>query len=385
MAIINFTFAGSTSNAGNYYGFSFYLTAEGASTEIGTSVSLNSIYFEATSGSSSQTTPLYLNLWKKDTGESVYTYLGSSTNADYCTSVSQGGKSATWNFSNITINPASKYVVIFSAGSTSTSWSFNQYGRIPVYPVTNDALHTVYSANQSNPPTVSQAWAPKMTLTLEGDVAPHTDTNAKLKLKIMTTAQLATESKASNIFYVDTDKKQLFLGNKFLAGSKDGTLINTATGTNSLSILGGYSTSQANTIIIGNGASAGESGISVGVNAKNNAGGGVVIGQNASSNSIGVVLGWSAKGYGSNAIAIGSGANVGSSGSDVNGAIQIGSGTNNNASTLQVFNYQLLDNSGTIPAERLGTLPVSDGEYLPKLTITDGVPTITWVSYTPTT
>ena len=71
-------------------------------------------------------------------------------------------------------------------------------------------------------------------------------------------------------------------------------------------------------------------------------------------------------------------------------AIQIGYGTNSEASTLSVglsntsgYNYKLLDADGTIPAARLGTLPAADGTYIPVLTITGGVPTITWTAYTP--
>lgn len=71
-----------------------------------------------------------------------------------------------------------------------------------------------------------------------------------------------------------------------------------------------------------------------------------------------------------------------------NYAIQIGYGTNSTANTLSVGlstsnNYQLLDSSGHIPAGRLGTLPSADGTYIPVLTITSGVPSISWVSYSP--
>ena len=42
----------------------------------------------------------------------------------------------------------------------------------------------------------------------------------------------------------------------------------------------------------------------------------------------------------------------------VTNAIQLGAGQNSNANTFQVFNYQLLDESGFIPEERLeGGLP----------------------------
>lgn len=66
-------------------------------------------------------------------------------------------------------------------------------------------------------------------------------------------------------------------------------------------------------------------------------------------------------------------------------AIQIGYGTNTIAKTLQIgfnnTNYQLLDGTnGLIPAARHATLPVSDGTYTLKLTISGGVPTLSWVA-----
>ena len=215
MATITINFAGSSQNAGNYYGFSFYLNSEGASTTVSVSCSLTSIYFGSTTGTSTHTTPVYLNVWKMDSGETTYTYLGSSTNSDYCST----SKSATWNFNSLTINPTSKYVVIFSSGNSSSSWNFGQYGRIPVYPVTNDALHTVYTYNPGNPPTTSQAWAPKMSLTLTGEFNPHTDINAKMKIKIMPASILETEVISNDTFYVNNDTKQLYLGSKLIVGS----------------------------------------------------------------------------------------------------------------------------------------------------------------------
>lgn len=385
MAIINFTFSGSTSNAGNYYGFSFYLTGEGASTEIGTTVALNSIYFEATSGSSSYTTPVYLNIWEKGASAETYTYLGSSTNADYCTSTNNGNKSATWNFTNISINPASKYVVIFSATNPSSSWSFNQYGRIPVYPVTNDALHTVYNASQSNPPTASQAWAPKMTLTLEGDLMPHTDTNAKLKLKIMTAAQLENESRSNNTFYVNTDTNQLFLGNKLLAGTDTRlNLKNTATGMGSLTISGTAATGDY-AFNIGGSSSAVTNSLAIGYNAKAQSAKNIVIGEGAKANAIGATaIGRASQATALGAIAFGNAAINNETGTfkvSLNGNAEAASPATDEASGL----YTVLKSDGTIPAARLATKPLTDGIYVPALSIVSGVETVTWVQYTPVT
>lgn len=80
----------------------------------------------------------------------------------------------------------------------------------------------------------------------------------------------------------------------------------------------------------------------------------VIIGNNARSDSQeAIVIGDSAYVNGSGSISIGSDASV-----SVTNAIQLGAGTNSNANTFQVFNYQLLDESGFIPEERLeGGLP----------------------------
>lgn len=80
----------------------------------------------------------------------------------------------------------------------------------------------------------------------------------------------------------------------------------------------------------------------------------VIIGNNARSNSQeAIVIGDNAHVNGSGSISIGSDASV-----SVTNAIQLGAGQNSNANTFQVFNYQLLDESGFIPEERLeGGLP----------------------------
>lgn len=80
----------------------------------------------------------------------------------------------------------------------------------------------------------------------------------------------------------------------------------------------------------------------------------VIIGNNARSNSQeAVVIGDNAYVNGSGSISIGSDASV-----SVTNAIQLGAGQNSNANTFQVFSYQLLDENGFIPEERLeGGLP----------------------------
>lgn len=69
------------------------------------------------------------------------------------------------------------------------------------------------------------------------------------------------------------------------------------------------------------------------------------------------------------------------------GAIQLGSGTNTTAGTLQIglttngstwTQYRLLDSDGTIPTDRFTTTPSADGTYTPTVTISSGVATRSW-------
>lgn len=86
-----------------------------------------------------------------------------------------------------------------------------------------------------------------------------------------------------------------------------------------------------------------------------------------------------------NGIAIGYAAKVSAA-----NAIQIGSkGTNNNytnsdANTFKVGNangnFEIMSADGTIPAARHASLPAADGTYVLKLTISGGVPTLAWVA-----
>lgn len=169
---------------------------------------------------------------------------------------------------------------------------------------------------------------------------------------------------------------------------KANALKNTATGTNSLTILGtptthtnviniGYSnntSSSENTVAIGNsvttnnhqsvvvGHSAKSNGVcvSVGYSARSNALYSVTIGSHAESGSTSrekIAIGAYAYANQSKSIAIGSGDDrANAAQANANEAIQLGTGSNTTAKTLQVYEYQLLDgNTGLIPPERLGT------------------------------
>ena len=76
--------------------------------------------------------------------------------------------------------------------------------------------------------------------------------------------------------------------------------------------------------------------------------------------------------------------------SNVGGSIQLGQGTNSENGTFYVglsdqwgtnlHNYKMLNNDGTIPAARLAsTTGLADGNYHLRLTMANGVPTLTWV------
>lgn len=96
-----------------------------------------------------------------------------------------------------------------------------------------------------------------------------------------------------------------------------------------------------------------------------------------------VAIGNTTVASGARSIAIGNGATA-----SANDAIMVGHGTNSTAGTMAVglgtdlapVTYTLLDANGNIPADRLGTLPAADGNYTLRLTIANGVPTLSWVA-----
>ena len=167
---------------------------------------------------------------------------------------------------------------------------------------------------------------------------------------------------------------------------KANALKNTATGTNALTILGtptnytgtiniGYANNTAwsqgtialgNSIInygnsdvtIGNSASGSGTGVTIGAGAKSNVSSCVTIGINARSGAtsgIKIAIGSYAYANQLKSIAIGGGSSTADAAqANANEAIQLGTGSNTTAKTLQVYSYQLLDgNTGKIPAERL--------------------------------
>lgn len=143
----------------------------------------------------------------------------------------------------------------------------------------------------------------------------------------------ATTSKAGA---VKPDGTTITINNGVISASGTGALANTATATNSLTILGTPSTSSFG-LNIGQNTSVGSNGsTAIGINAQAGEYGTAVGGGNASNTSA------NATGYGS--VAVGSGAQA-----TATRAIQIGNGTNNTADTTQLGNTTILDANGKIP------------------------------------
>lgn len=160
---------------------------------------------------------------------------------------------------------------------------------------------------------------------------------------------------------------------------------NEATGSGSIAI-GGATATLGGAVSIGDTASAASQAVGIGVSAtaKTN---GVSIGYHSTAQAQGVAIGvYSSLGTGAtHSTAVGYYAQT-----YAKGAIQLGYGTNSTAGTFNVGlttdgttwnNYTLLGASGTIPAARMASVPVSDGTYVLQLTVTSGVPTLSWVSY----
>ena len=120
---------------------------------------------------------------------------------------------------------------------------------------------------------------------------------------------------------------------------------------------GGNSASATSGGAVGNGASESSGGFAGGYSASASGGGAVGYGARTG---VGFAGGYNAKTQTSSNIVI--------------NAIQLGAGTNSTAKTLQVYNYQLMDANGQIPAERLkkantySSTPVQVGAWI------DGTP-----------
>lgn len=175
-------------------------------------------------------------------------------------------------------------------------------------------------------------------------------------------------------------------------------LINTATGTNSLTIQGTVVATTMNSINIGYGSSINVLGVYdkqttiIGVSSSGNDNG-VSIGYNATSTSDSVSIGHMATAYNS-AVAVGKGASASKNQSISIGknavaggiaSIQLGyNGTNPDNNTLKVANtngnFEIMSSDGTIPTDRFTTTPTTDGTYNATITVADGVVTRSWTT-----
>lgn len=167
-------------------------------------------------------------------------------------------------------------------------------------------------------------------------------------------------------------------------------LQNTATGTQSLTILGTAS-SRSGTV-------------NIGVNSKTLSDNAVALGRGASA-SVGCVAIGNVSVASNYSTAIGSSTGINyaynhgvaigyNTAIAANYAIQLGtdatreaggySTANSDANTFKVANangnFEIMSADGTIPAARHASLPAADGTYVLKLTISGGVPTLSWVA-----
>lgn len=165
------------------------------------------------------------------------------------------------------------------------------------------------------------------------------------------------------------------------------TLQNTATGTNSLTILG-TPTGYEGSINIGASSSATQiSSVAIGYSAQC-ANHSVAIGYQAVGDSYGLAIGASAKATGSSAF--GSRTAIGNSAvSAADGAIQLSASadptTNSDANTFKVANkngnFEIMSANGNLPADRLAsTTGLADGNYRLRLVMASGVPKLEWVA-----
>ena len=186
---------------------------------------------------------------------------------------------------------------------------------------------------------------------------------------------LTTDGTDASWAAVDALPDQTGNSGKFLttdgtdASWSDKPLVNTATGTNSLTIAGTPATGN-NATNIGGASSTVAWGTAIGRATTVTAGNGIAIGFGATAK----------KTY---SMSIGNGI------ADANNAIQLSNTsntqTNSDANTFKVGNangnFEMMDANGNLPADRLAsTTGLADGNYRLRLTMASGVPTLTWVA-----
>lgn len=156
-------------------------------------------------------------------------------------------------------------------------------------------------------------------------------------------------------------------------------LKNTATGTDSLSILGTPVTANYSVAIGASSKASSNSSLGIGVSARADSSYATAVGASTYATNYATAVGNSADAR-NNALALGHDAKANQN------TIQLVCGdygrTNSDANTLKVGNnngnYEMMSADGTIPTDRFTSTPVADGTYVPTLSISSGTATRSW-------
>ena len=151
------------------------------------------------------------------------------------------------------------------------------------------------------------------------------------------------------------------------ASWSDKPLVNTATGTNGITIASDNSNNKMNSINIGKSSQVlSDASVAYGNRAR------------VTSGDFAIAIGDLATVSASYGIAI-------SGNCSASYSVQLGQGTNSKIGTLHFgtynggwVNYEVVSRDGTIPTDRFTTTPVADGTYVPTLTISSGTATRSW-------
>lgn len=240
-------------------------------------------------------------------------------------------------------------IVTYTPGATSYSWE-------PI--ATDDALHNLSKAVYYN----------RHSLTILGTPTEAHDT-------ITIGDQTSYQFDNSVVIGTNTGRGEGF---KNLVAIGSGIQVHRSYDADSAdgSVIIGHNISATdNTIVIGESSSGGRYGVSIGYKTSS-WGPGVTIGANANGGN-GIAIGQKTVASGRNSIQL-SGI---CTDYDLNDISQV---VNNDANTFKVANangnFEIMSADGTIPAARHASLPSTDGTYVLKLVIANGVPTLSWVA-----
>ena len=147
-------------------------------------------------------------------------------------------------------------------------------------------------------------------------------------------------------------------------------LQNTATGTDSLTILGT--------------ATSFSSAVNVGIGSQATSVQGTALGKSSHAGQRGVACGYQASATIESSVALGPNMSATALCATQLGGSGVTGATNSDANTFKVANlngnYEMMSANGTIPTDRYTTTPSSDGNYVPTLSISSGTATRSWTS-----